>query len=124
MFFREELVDDTKWLEMALRMSWAAVCFGNPFLWKRWKSVKRVGDEQKKGHIYSHGTLLTRSSRCDAETKAEKDSAQQLDGRQSSRRQLTRWNYSLDGLSPGRRALAPAVTGQREARPVLIRGSI
>ena len=32
MFFREEVVADTKWLEMALRISWAAVCFGKPFL--------------------------------------------------------------------------------------------
>jgi hypothetical protein len=33
MFFREDELDDTKWLEMAFRMSWAAVCLGNPFLW-------------------------------------------------------------------------------------------
>lgn len=35
MFFREELVDDTKWLDTAFRMSWAAVCFGKPFLKER-----------------------------------------------------------------------------------------
>lgn len=35
MFFSEELVDDTKWLEIAFRVSWAAICLGNPFLWER-----------------------------------------------------------------------------------------
>lgn len=47
MFFREELVQDTKWLEMALRMSWAAVCFGNPFLWE---TVGQVKTEEDKRH--------------------------------------------------------------------------
>ncbi len=32
MFFREEVVAETKWFEMAFSISWAAVCFGKPFL--------------------------------------------------------------------------------------------
>ncbi len=47
MFFREEVVAETKWFEMAFSISWAAVCFGKPFLReqksKRWDDFWFLG---------------------------------------------------------------------------------
>lgn len=32
MFFKEEGLESSKWEEIALRVTWAAVCFGKQFL--------------------------------------------------------------------------------------------
>lgn len=60
MFFSEELVDDTKWLEIAFRVSWAAICFGNPFLWERLALLtfgQHLGGQKTKTKTKGVGTI-------------------------------------------------------------------
>lgn len=47
MFFKEEELVPSKWVEIALRVTWAAVCFGKQFLCGR-------GRKQNKGVSATH----------------------------------------------------------------------
>lgn len=49
MFFKEEELVPSKWVEIALRVTWAAVCFGKQFLCGR-------GRKQNKGVSATHAS--------------------------------------------------------------------